>query len=248
MWQGGGHTHKKIAPPQHYDGCQQGLDAIGSSGLLVERRECQRVGGVDDDTVYGGVGADIIYGQGGSDQIYGDGANYNLQAGDDDLIYAGAGSDTVRGGGGNDILYGDNGNDVLTGDYGNDSIVGGDGDDALWGVWGNDTLTGGAGNDTFVFNAAPGAGNLDKINDFVAGDSFRLSKSVFSLATAQGAPLSASEFISGTGATTAQHRIIYNTSDGYLYWDADGIGSGSAIKFAEVGMGKPIDAGAFLVF
>ncbi|MEO6247257.1 MAG: DUF5801 repeats-in-toxin domain-containing protein, partial [Sphingomicrobium sp.] len=81
------------------------------------------------------------------------------------VVLAGnAGNDTLTGGSGNDYLYGGAGNDTLIGGAGNDTLVGGTG---------ADTLNGGAGNDTFVLSNAAitnGAGNIDIIQDYAAGD------------------------------------------------------------------------------
>ena len=153
---------------------------------------------------------------------------------------------TSSGGAGNDTilnienLTGTNFNDTLIGDTGNNTLSGGTGDDSLVGGLGNDNLTGGAGNDMFVFNTAPNATtNIDTINDFVHGsDQLRFDTSVF--ATLSGA--TASTFASGAGKTTASDadtHLIYNTSNGALYYDADGVGGSAAVKIASI-VGHPV--------
>ncbi len=67
-------------------------------------------------------------------------------------------------------LTGSSHGDSLTGDAGNNALSGGAGGDTLTGGAGRDLLTGGAGADAFVFNAAPGAGQVDRVADFVAAD------------------------------------------------------------------------------
>jgi serralysin len=90
---------------------------------------------------------------------------------------------------------------------------------------GNDVLTGGAGRDAFVFNAAPGAANVDRITDFsAAGDTVRLENAVFTAPTSTGV-LSAAAFRVGAAAVDADDRIIYYDSGGALYYDADGTGA-----------------------
>ena len=122
-------------------------------------------------------------------------------------------------------LAGNNGANVLTGGSGNDKLTGGGG---------NDTLTGGNGADWFIFDKAPNAtSNKDTITDFTSGtDKLQFSKAIFTgLSAAALGDLSSNAFWSGAGVTTAHDaddRFIYNTTDGYLYYDADGNASGSA--------------------
>jgi Ca2+-binding RTX toxin-like protein len=103
---------------------------------------------------------------------------------------------------------------------------------------GNDTLTGGDGNDIFLFNKAAGSTNLDTITDFTSGaDVVQLSKSIFKGFSTTGT-LAESAFYAAVGATSGQDasdRIIYNTTTGALYYDADGNGSGLAVQIAIVG-------------
>jgi Ca2+-binding RTX toxin-like protein len=92
-------------------------------------------------------------------------------------------------------------------------------------------MSGGAGQDRFVFDSTPAAGNVDGIQDFnVTDDTILLDRAVF---TALGSPgaLSAEAF-STTGASDLNDRILYNTSTGQLFYDADGLGGGAAIQFA----------------
>lgn len=146
---------------------------------------------------------------------------------------------TLTGNGGNDVINGNGGNDVLTGGAGNDVIMGGTGNDVINGGTGNDVLMGGAGNDAFVFNSVLGAGNVDVISDFTNSgntnnDTIRLENAVFTALTQTGT-LAANAFTSNTTglATAAAHRVIYNTTNGALNYDADGSAGGSqAQQFA----------------
>jgi Ca2+-binding RTX toxin-like protein len=142
--------------------------------------------------------------------------------------------------GGDDTLISGAGNDFLDGGSGDDDMDGGSGNDVLDGGTGTDTLTGGTGADYFDFTTAlSGSSNVDTITDFNRSDDFiRLDNAVMvGLGVTTGA-LSAAAFVSGAGRTTAadtSDRIIYNTTTGDLYYDADGTGVTSAIKIALIG-------------
>jgi len=127
---------------------------------------------------------------------------------------------------------------TLTGNTANNTLDGGAGNDTLTGGDGNDTLTGGDGNDIFLFNKAAGSTNLDTITDFTSGaDVIQLSNKIFTKIGNPGT-LSADAFWSAAGATSGNDstdRIIYNTTTGALYYDADGNGSGLAVQIAIVG-------------
>ncbi|WP_375329552.1 calcium-binding protein [Microcystis sp. BLCC-F210] len=122
----------------------------------------------------------------------------------------------------------------ITGSGFNDSLVGGDGNDTLVGGAGIDTLTGGAGADNFVFNS-PIEG-FDWIGGFNAseGDVINVSAAGFGGGLTAG-PLSAAQFRSAAGvnsAATADQRFIYNTSNGSLWFDVDGVGGASSVRIA----------------
>lgn len=105
---------------------------------------------------------------------------------------------------------------------------------------GNDTLTGGSGNDIFVFNTAPSAStNLDVITDFTSGgDKLRFDNATFTAIGADGA-LDPAAFYSAPGAVAGNDgddRLVYDTTTGDLYYDADGSGAGAAVKVAVLGV------------
>jgi Ca2+-binding RTX toxin-like protein len=160
-------------------------------------------------------------------------------AGNNALIGLG-GNDTLNGADGADRLSGRFGNDLLRGDAGADYLRGESGADTLIGGTGRDTLVGGAGADVFVFDAPLEApGNVDLIRDFASGtDRIRLDDDVFTTLAA-GVALTEDQFLAGAGLTVAadaEDRIIYNTSTGALYYDADGTGNAfEAVRFAVVG-------------
>ncbi len=94
-------------------------------------------------------------------------------------------------------------------------------------------MTGGAGNDFFDFTTAPSAANADTITDFVSGtDHLRLDDGVHAGIGATGAFAAGDgRFYAAAGATgghDANNRVIYNTTTGALYYDADGSGAGAA--------------------
>jgi VCBS repeat-containing protein len=181
----------------------------------------------------------------------------------DDVVAGTSGSETVNGGGGNsgrDLLFGNASDDTLIGQREGDLLVGSGGNDSLQGGDGNDVLVGGAGNDTFVFNTALAATNVDHVFDFQANatDTFLLSKATFSgLATAGsagGTTLQATEFLSaanaGTASVGAGVHVLFDSSTGNLYYDADGGSSAGRTLFATVdlpGLTGTVDATDFKV-
>jgi Ca2+-binding RTX toxin-like protein len=131
-------------------------------------------------------------------------------------------ADRLTGGGAANLLVGGAGNDTLDGSSGNDTLHGGAG---------ADSLRGGSESDQFVFAEAPTLANADVIRDFTTGvDKLVLDRSVF-------AALGASPFVGGdarfkSGAFSSgqdgDDRIIYNTTTGQVFYDADGSGAGGA--------------------
>jgi Ca2+-binding RTX toxin-like protein len=141
----------------------------------------------------------------------------------------------------NNVLTGNSGANTLSGDLGNDTLTGG---------LGNDTLFGGVGNDTFVFDTVLNAtSNRDSISDFTIGqDKFRLDKDIFTTLTSVGT-LSAQYFLaSATGAAgDGNDYILYNTTSGALFYDADGIGQGVAVQFAALTTKPAVTANDFMI-
>lgn len=216
------------------------------------------VGGSGADSITGDINSNWIRGGSGKDTLDGGGtgdldvADYSDKTKKVEVTLKGASSASVKvnnatedsikkfegvaGGSAGDKLTGDTGNNLLFGNAGNDTMDGGTGSDTLFGGVGNDSLKGGTGADYFVFDTALNAAtNVDKITDFnVVDDTIRLDDAIF--AALGTGTLASIAFSSGAGvvtATTADQRILYNTSTGDLYYDADGNGGGAAaIKFA----------------
>jgi Ca2+-binding RTX toxin-like protein len=144
---------------------------------------------------------------------------------------------TITGTAGNDTLPGGAGNDTLIGLAGADSLVGGAGNDWFEGGTGQDRLNGGAGADSFVFKDPAANANFDYVNDFVSGsDKLRLDDAVFTSIGGLGAFAAGDErFVAAPGARNgleADDRLMYDTTSGKLYYDADGSGSGAAAVVA----------------
>jgi Ca2+-binding RTX toxin-like protein len=163
------------------------------------------------------------------------------------VVFLGAGNDVfdTRGGLvdgkvllqlGNDIAIGGNGTEWLEGGDGNDWLRGRFDDDTLNGGNGKDKLNGGADRDEFRFTTPLSAGNVDTLVDFSATeDTIVLAASIF---TALGPSVGKAEFAakaSGHAATNATQKLIYDKSNGTLWFDADGNGAGVAVKLAQLG-------------
>lgn len=168
----------------------------------------------------------------------------NLATAKDDILLGNDCDNEINGLAGNDYIRGGAGNDRLFGNEGNDSLIGNAGNDILNGGAGNDILTGGTGRDLFLFgDAAPFATaglGIDRINDFKPGeDLIGLSKATF---TTLGDNF-ATEFgiISDDAAAgTSAAAIVYNTTNGSLYYNTNGAapGFGDGGIFASV-FGQP---------
>ena len=103
--------------------------------------------------------------------------------------------------------------------------------------------------DRFVFNYKLGSGNVDTVTDFAHDtDKIGLDDAIFGKV---GPSLSSGEFYAASGAVKARDsgdRIIYNTANGRLYYDADGIKTASApIHFATLSSKPALDAGDFVI-
>ncbi len=177
-------------------------------------------GDYGNDTLNGGDGDDWLYGNQDNDQLFGDAGN--------DWLHGGKGNDTLDGGADNDTLTGGIGADSLAGGYGNDTLDGGTGNDTLAGGLGNDLLLGGAGADTFRFDTLP---NVSTNRDTVSGysrtdDTIELENAIFTSLLTPGAldPLSLHRAAGASSAADANDYIIYDTTSGALYYDANGSG------------------------
>ncbi|SEJ26198.1 Hemolysin-type calcium-binding repeat-containing protein [Sphingobium sp. AP50] len=244
-----------------------GTDTLISIEKLIGSAFNDKLTGDDgNNTLDGGAGADTLAGGLGDDTYYVDNVNDNVVEANDagtDRIYSsvsytlagrivetltltGTANINATGNGRVNSLFGNDGNNILSGMDGGDRLSGGAGNDTLIGGLGNDSLTGGAGADNFVFDAALGSNNVDKIQDYVvADDSITLDDAIFTGLSV--GTLSANAFYIGSAAHDADDRIIYNSATGALLFDADGNGAGVAIKFAQLSTGLALTNAEFII-
>jgi Ca2+-binding RTX toxin-like protein len=99
----------------------------------------------------------------------------------------------------------------------------------------------------FAFTGALGAGNVDTILDFVSGtDRIALADAIFTTIGGPGA-LDPNAFHIGNAAADAEDRIVYNSTTGQLFYDADGTGGTAAVLFATLTGAPALAAGDFVV-
>ncbi len=135
------------------------------------------------------------------------------------------------------------------GDAGADILRGGRGSDLLDGGLAADTLIGGRGEDSFRFSTAIGGDNVDQITDFnVADDLILLDNLIFENVGDDGALTIGAFYKSKAGvAHDSNDRIIYDTNDGTLSYDADGTGEAAAIEFAQLSARLNLSAQDFFI-
>jgi trimeric autotransporter adhesin len=217
-------------------------------------------GGIGADTMIGGGGDDTYIVDNNEDTVTENASEgtdliqssvtYSLSANVENLTLTGTLNLNATGNNLNNTLIGNSGNNNISGGDGNDLIFGGDGSDTLSGGAGNDLLTGFDGNDVFVFGGASLISlvimGVDTVADFTANqDKIQLSKLAFSVLStmpnAGGSSLDIADFSivnSDTAAETATTAIVYNSANGYLFYNADltaaGFGSNGG-QFAQLG-------------
>ena len=135
------------------------------------------------------------------------------------------------------------------GTAGSDRLIGGRGNDLLDGGLGKDLLVGGQGEDSFRFSTEIGEGNVDEIRDFTVGEDLILLDSEIFAGLGDAGPLSFGAFHSSAGgmAQDGDHRLVYDTDDGLLAYDADGSGEDDAIVFAELNASLGLSGSDFLI-
>ena len=230
--------------------CTYTLPDNVENGSIVVGTSINLVGNALANTLTAGAGANALDGKGGSDTASYATATAAVKvslalAGTQDTGGSGLDSltsieslvgsaygDTLSGSGAANRLEGGTGADSLVGGGGADCLLGGVGNDSLAGGAGLDQLTGGAGRDVFRFDTAPSTtGNRDTLVDFnVADDTIQLENAIFTALGATGT-LAAGLLRAGAGVQTAGDAndfLLYNTTTGALFYDADGSGTGKA--------------------
>ncbi len=227
------------------------------------------IGLAGNDILDGGLGEDNLIGGTGNDtytlDTTGDSISENAQEGTDtvktsfdyslentnleNITLLGSSNPNATGNSFNNTLTGNSGNNILIGNAGNDNLRGGVGNDNLVGGEGNDSLTGGGGLDTFRFDSL--ADGSDRVTDFnVIDDTLQISSSGFGGGLSVGI-LDASLLRVGAGITsadTAAQRLIFNTTTGALFFDADGSGTlETATQFAKLSPQLALTAANFIV-
>lgn len=200
------------------------IAATGAANLTGNALSNHLIAGAGNNVIDGGTGVDTVSYASATSAVTVRLALTTAQA------TGGSGTDTLLS---IENVTGSIFDDTLVGGGTGNVINGGAGDDVIYGRGGIDILDGGAGHDSFVFDALLLATNADTIQSFnVADDTIMLENTgIFSALVATGT-LSAGAFNTGAAATEADDRIVYDTSNGALYYDADGSGAGAAVRFA----------------
>jgi Ca2+-binding RTX toxin-like protein len=208
------------------------------------------VGGAGNDTINGNAGNDTLRGNAGDDSLDGGSGTDLLDGGVGNDFYVVTTGDTLTDAGGNDTVVALNSwalgsgfeNLILatsaadgSGNSVSNVIQGNASNNVLRARDGNDTVTGGGGSDFFDFTTAPSTANADTITDFATVDQLRFEDAAFTAIGATGTWGAADgRFWASTAGTAhdANDRVVYNTTTGALYYDADGSGAGAAVLVA----------------
>jgi Ca2+-binding RTX toxin-like protein len=179
----------------------------------------------------------------------------NIITGSDFARMEGRGGNDSISGFANATMLGGSGDDTLTGfdrflsfgEAGDDLLISGGRLGLMDGGTGNDTLRGGEEEDEFLFSAAPGAANADRLEQFVPGeDMLEFESAVFQALGAEG-DFAADDprFFAAPNAAAAHDaddRIVYDTANGRLYYDPDGAGGSAALVVATLDSAPALEA------
>ena len=229
-----------------FSGIEGVVGGSGNDTITGDGGNNYLLGGLGNDTIDGGAGNDSLYGGAGADTLIGGAGTIDYARYDDsnygNLVVSLANPAVNTGAAAGDTFSGIEG---LFGGIGNDTLIGNSGINYLNGNSGADTLTGNGGSDFFIFTTAI-SGGIDTITDFATSvDRMQLSRGVFTAFTTAHT-LTTAEFHAGAGLTAASEtddRIVYNTTTGALYYDADGSGGAASVHFATL-QGHPTLAAA----
>lgn len=217
-----------------------GFGGTGNDTLRGNSGNNQLDGGIGNDLMEGGIGNDIYFIRDSGDVVVETALTGSVDQVRSLLTHT-LGSNFE-----NLLLLGDRGISG-NGNAADNILVGNSGDNTMRGLLGNDTLTGNDGSDTFVFNTALNAAtNVDQISDFAATvDLFNLDRTIFSqIGLGQ---LNANAFTTTNNAADAFDRIIYNQTNGRVFYDADGLGDAAKILFATVTPFTSLTAADFFI-
>ncbi|MBM6595681.1 M10 family metallopeptidase C-terminal domain-containing protein [Microvirga pudoricolor] len=221
---------------------------IDQSGISIEN-----TGAIEGHIQLGSWGDEIlnhghIYGRvdlnGGDDRYWQNNSlnkiNYTIEVSGgqgNDRIAGGREKNSFSGDGGNDTLEGFGGDDILRGGADHDYISGGEGADTLSGGLGRNELSGGPGNDLYVFDFNPYSIKAEPsiILDFLSSeDDIALDQTVFKGLTFDRNGLWYGCLEIGSKPKDASDHVIYDPSNGRLYYDEDGIGPIGQLHIATI--------------
>ena len=164
-----------------------------------------------------------------------------IDTGTDTIVNAGTMIGNVALGGGNDIVDTSKGKIVGT-------IDAGTGNDKITGSAFADTISGKTGNDTFIFKTKPDNHAIDHITDFDHGhDELALSRSLFKLDPGQSVASAFQDITAGFSGEGVHKHILYNHSNGALYYDTDGKGGAAPLHFATLDHHPTLTSGDILM-
>jgi Ca2+-binding RTX toxin-like protein len=234
-------------------GLENAQAALGAGAIRLAGNNLANVltGNAGANLLNGGGGVDTMAGGAGNDSYVVDNAldliietardgvdtlttsvNYALAAAAQvETLVARSGSAALN-------LTGSQSNNTLVGNSGRNVLSGLNGNDVLDGNLGRDDLRGGLGRDIFKFDARLGSANVDQVLDFnVRADLVYLDNAIFrklgSGSESSPRKLNKAFFRVGTEAEDQNDYLIYNPTTDDLFYDADGSGSGRAIKIAD---------------
>ncbi|MGL4489297.1 MAG: PQQ-dependent sugar dehydrogenase [Rhizobiaceae bacterium] len=256
-----------VASADTYVGIEGLVGGAGNDTVAGNSAANFLFGSGGDDKIFGQAGADYLNGGAGADQLWGGtGADQHVGGSDTAIDYAryddaNWGNLTLRldnstlnaGAASTGDTYVDIeglvaglGNDTIIGNASGNFLFGAAGSDFMDGRDGNDYLNGGAGADRFRFATTLNATtNVDRVADFASGtDDLLLLQSVFA---SIGTTLDATELCLGTAAADANDYLIYNSTNGQLFYDANGNGAGGQILFATLTAGTVLNIGDFVM-
>ena len=100
-----------------------------------------------------------------------------------------------------------------------------------------------------MFDTAPNAtNNRDRITDFnVADDTIELENSIFTALGLTTGTLTAAAFRTGTAAADADDRIVYNSTNGALFYDRNGNAAGGSVQIATLTSGLALTNNDFWI-